>query len=307
MDNKILENIQNKKKELDSYRPLSSAITKKLSEQINIEWTYNTNAIEGNTLTLQETEIVIKNGITIGGKSLNDHLEAINHKQGIEYIEQIIKDKKEIDEIVIKELHYMILKGIDDNEAGKYRNQNVRIVGANIIPPQSIKVPKKMEELLKWYNQNKTKIFIPQLSAQMHYNFVCIHPFLDGNGRVSRLIMNLILMKNGYPPAIILNVDRKKYYRVLNEANLGNQEPFEDFIGRSIDRSLILYLNCIKPNLSEKEGFITLKEATKYCNYSQEYLSLLARKGKLTAIKLNNEWLTTQKDVEDYINKKYKK
>lgn len=307
MDNKILESIQNKKNELDSYRPLSSAIAKKLAEQIKIEWTYNTNAIEGNTLTLQETEIVIKNGITIGGKSLNEHLEAINHKQGIEYIEQIITEKKEINEEIIKELHYMILKGIDDTEAGKYRNQNVRIVGANIIPPQSIKVPSKMEELLNWYNENQTKISIPQLAAQMHYKLVCIHPFIDGNGRVSRLLMNLILMKNGYPPAIILNVDRKKYYKVLNEANLGKLEPFEDFIGRSIDRSLVLYLNSVKPNLQENEGFILLKDATQYCDYSQEYLSLLARKGKLSAIKLNNEWVTTKGNIEEYIKKKGKR
>jgi len=301
MDEKLLKSIEGKKKELDKYRPLNNSITQKLNDQFALEWTYNSNAIEGNTLSLQETEVVLNRGITIGGKSVNEHLEAINHKDGIKYIENIIGKKEEISELLNKELHRIILKGIDDLEAGVYRRHNVRIVGAFMIPPQSIKVKNKMEELMNWYYENKYLIPIPELAAQMHYKFVCIHPFIDGNGRVSRLLMNLILMSNGYPPAIILNVDRRKYYRVLNDANKGNEESFENFIGRSIERSLIIYLNSIKPDLSEKEGLINLKEATKYCNYSQEYLSLLARKGKLSAIKINKEWVTTQEAIEEYL------
>ena len=301
MDKKLLKSIEGKKKELDKYRPLNNSIAQKLNDQFALEWTYNSNAIEGNTLSLQETEVVLNRGITIGGKSVNEHLEAINHKDGIKYIEKIIGKKEEISELLIKELHRIILKGIDDLEAGVYRRHNVRIVGAFMIPPQAIKVKNKMEELMNWYYENKYLIPIPELAAKMHYKFVCIHPFIDGNGRVSRLLMNLILMSNGYPPAIILNVDRRKYYRVLNDANKGNEEAFENFIGRSIERSLIIYLNSIKPDLSEKEGLISLKEATKYCNYSQEYLSLLARKGKLSAIKINKEWVTTQEAIEEYL------
>ena len=301
MEEKLLKSIEGKKKELDKYRPLNNSITQKLNDQFALEWTYNSNAIEGNTLSLQETEVVLNRGITIGGKSVNEHLEAINHKEGIKYIEKIIGKKEEISELLIKELHRIILKGIDDLEAGVYRRHNVRIVGAFMIPPQAIKVKNKMEEFMNWYYENKYSIPIPELAAQMHYRFVCIHPFIDGNGRVSRLLMNLILMSNGYPPAIILNVDRRKYYRVLNDANKGNEESFENFIGRSIERSLIIYLNSIKPDLSEKESLISLKEATRYCNYSQEYLSLLARKGKLSAIKINKEWVTTQEAIEEYL------
>ncbi len=301
MESKLLSSLAGKKKELNKFRPINTAIAKKLEEQLSLEWTYNSNAIEGNTLSLHETEVVLNHGMTIGGKSVNEHLEAINHQKGIEFLKEIINKKIDISEEVIQKIHGMILRGIDDLEAGSYRRHNVRIVGAFLIPPQSIKINNKMEELIAWYYENKYKFEIPILAAQIHYRFVCIHPFIDGNGRVARLIMNLILMSNGYPPAIILKVDRKKYYRVLNDANQGNEENFENFIGRSIERSLIIYINSIKPDLSEKEGLINLKEATKYCDYSQEYLSLLARKGRLSAIKINKDWVTTREAIEEYL------
>ena len=301
MDDKLLKSIEGKKRELDSNRPLNASIVKKLNEQFAVEWTYNSNAIEGNTLSLNETEIVLNTGVTIGGKTVNEHLEAINHKEGIQYIESLISKSTELTEDAIRELHRLILKGIDDLEAGVYRRHNVRIVGARIIPPQAIKVKALMSELLTWYYEHIHILPIPVLAAQFHYRFVCIHPFIDGNGRVARLLMNLILMKHGFPSTVILKVDRKRYYRVLNEANIGSEESFENFIGRSIERSLIIYLNSIKPNTSEKQGFINLREASKYCDYSQEYLSLLARKGKLSAVKINKEWVTTREAIEEYV------
>ena len=307
MDKKLLISINGKKKELDSHRPLNASIVKKLNEQFALEWTYNSNAIEGNTLSLQETEIVLNRGITIGGKTVNEHLEAINHKEGISLIKEIIHQKMELSEEIIKEVHRIILKGIDDLEAGCYRRTNVRIVGARMIPPQAMKISKLMTELLNWYYENLKVLPTPELAALFHYKFVCIHPFIDGNGRVARLLMNLILMKNGYPPTVILKVDRKKYYRVLNDGNLGDLEPFVNFIGRAIERSLIIYLNSIIPNTNEKQGFINLREASKYCEYSQEYLSLLARKGKLSAIKMNKEWVTTREAIEEYVSEMKKK
>ena len=301
MDVKLLASIEDKKCEIDKNRPLNPSVDRKLQEQLALEWTYNSNAIEGNTLSLHETEVVLEQGITIGGKSVNEHLEAINHKDGIDFIKKIINKKEELSETVIRDSHRIILKGIDDLEAGSYRRTNVRIVGARLIPLQAIKVKNQINELLSWYYENMHILPPAVLSAKFHYRFVCIHPFIDGNGRFARLLMNLILMANGYPPAIILKVDRKRYYRVLNEANTGNDEPFEDFIGRSIERTLIIYLNSIRPNTSDKQGFISLKEATQHCDYSQEYLSLLARKGKLSAIKLNKEWVTTREALEKYI------
>jgi Fic family protein len=306
MNEKLLLSIEGKKHELDRYRPLPKAIVEKLRDEFIVEWTYNSNAIEGNTLSLQETELVINRGLTIGNKSLKEHFEAINHKAGIELVEQFVEKKKKLDDDFIKALHKVILKNIDDASAGVYRKTNVRILGAVHIPPNAAKIPRLIDEFLDWYYSNRYTMPIPELAAYAHYNLVCIHPFIDGNGRTSRLIMNLILMQNGYPPAVILNMDRKKYYRVLKQADLDKPQEFVDFIGRSIERSLIIYLNSIKPdnNDNEHQGYISLKEATKYCNYSLEYLSLLARKGKLPAIKFKRNWMTTREAIEDYKNNK---
>ncbi len=303
VNKKLLLSIEGKKKELDRYRPLPSGIVARLREQFTIEWTYNSNAIEGNTLTLQETALVINRGLTIGKKTLIEHFEAINHKEGIELVERFVERKKELDEEFIKSLHKVILKNIDDASAGVYRKTNVRILGAVHIPPNPIKIPDLIQEFLAWYYENKYVLSIPELAANVQYKFVCIHPFIDGNGRTSRLLMNLILMQHGYPPAVILNIDRKKYYRVLKMADLDRPQEFVDFIGRAIERSLIIYLNCIKPVTKETEhqGYISLKEASSYCEYSLEYLSLLARQGKLPAVKFNRNWMTTREALESYL------
>lgn len=305
MNEKLIESINGKKRELDRHRPLNPSIVRKLEEEFSIAWTYNSNAIEGNTLTLQETEIVLNTGVTIGGKTVKEHFEVINHKNGIDFVNSLVSKKENVTKETVKKLHALILKSIDDTEAGNYRRQNVRILGAHHIPPQSVKIPRLMGEFIEWFHENEYSMNIPQLASEIHYKLVMIHPFIDGNGRVARLLMNLILMKHGYPPAIILKVDRKKYYRVLNEANIGKKEPYEDFIGRSIERSLILYLNSVEPDQTEEKMFITLKEASKYCDYSSEYLSLLARKGRLAAVKINNkDWMTTIDAIEEYINTK---
>ena len=305
MNKKLLDSILGKKQELDRHRPLPPSMVRKLEEEFLVAWTYNSNAIEGNTLTLQETEIVLNSGVTIGGKTVNEHFEVINHKNGIDFVKSLVSKKENVTEKTIKQLHALILQSIDDTEAGSYRRQNVRILGARHIPPQSVKIPRLMSEFIQWFYKNEYSMPIPELVSGIHYKLVMIHPFIDGNGRVARLLMNLILMKHGYPPAIILKVDRKRYYRVLNEANIGKADFYEDFIGRSIERSLILYLNSIEPDQAEEKMFITLREASKYCDYSAEYLSLLARKGKLAAVKMNNkDWMTTQDALEEYTRTK---
>ena len=301
----LLKSIEGKKRELDSFRPLPAAIVRKLEEQFTIEWTYNTNAIEGNTLSLQETELVINRGITIGNKTMREHFEAINHKEGIQYLYSFVKKKKKLDEAALLELPKIILKNINDADGGHYRSANIMITGAIHIPPSGIKIQRLMNEFFEWYYKNKSKLSVVELAAWVHYKIVWIHPFIEGNGRTARLLMNLLLIQNGYPPAVILNLDRRKYYRLLKEADRENHNGFIDFIGRSIERSLLIYLNTIKSqnDTENKYGYISLLEASKQCDYSMEYLSFLARTGKLQAIKIRRNWMTTREAVLDYVKK----
>ena len=224
---------------LNSYRPLSSTELKSLKKAINLEWTYNSNGIEGNTLTLKETKVVLE-GITVGGKTLKEHLEAINHKKAIEYLDSLINS--ELTEFNIKELHQLILKGIDDENAGRYRLSNVTISGAIHKPPDYTKVSELMEKLLVDYKSWSQ--FHPIIkSSLLHIELVGIHPFVDGNGRTSRLLMNLELMKSGYVPVIIRKADRLKYYEVLDIAHTtGNYEKFVELIAALENEMLDRYI-----------------------------------------------------------------
>lgn len=218
--------VDEKLAKLNNKRPLSKEAAESLQNVINLEWTYNSNGIEGNTLTLKETKVVLE-GITIGGKSIKEHLEVINHENAIEYLENLLKYKSEISEWNIKELHHLVLKGIDDFNAGRYRTDNVFIRGANHVPPNFIKVPELMEKLIINYDEwNK---YHPIVRATLlHGELVKIHPFIDGNGRTSRLVMNMDLMRSGYVPVIIKKENRLRYYEVLDKAHV--EEDYTDFI-----------------------------------------------------------------------------
>lgn len=304
MDKKILMRVEEYKKKLDSLRPFSKAALDRLHKQIIVEWTFNSNAIEGNTLTLKETELILNEGITISGKPLCEHFEAINHKDAILALEDFIAKKAEFSEEVMLNLHKIILKSINEKEAGSYRSQNVRILAAFHIPPDYHKVKNLMRKMLYWFKENRKRMHPVELSALIHHKLVSIHPFIDGNGRCARLTMNLLLMQKGYPPTVILKTDRKKYYRLLAEADTGKTEGFINFILRSAERSLLIYLQALgKTDVKsyDKQGYISLKEAEKYCPYSQEYLSLLARRGKLSAVKFQRNWMTTQDAIKEYL------
>jgi Fic family protein len=303
IDGKLLKSIEGKKRELDSFRPFSPEIVRKLDEQFTLEWTYNSNAIEGNTLNLQETDLVINRGLTIGNKTLKEHFEAINHKECIRLLYDFVKKKKELDESIILDIHRIILKNIDDADAGRYRNVNVMMMGAVHLPPSAVKIPKLMAEFIEWYYEHKSRLSVVELAAWVHYKLVYIHPFIDGNGRTSRLLMNLLLLQNGYPPAVILHIDRKRYYQALKEADGERYENYFNFIGRAVERSLLIYLNALKSKNDKEDryGYMGLQEAAKLCDYSVEYLSYLARTGRLKAIKMRKNWLTTREALIDHI------
>lgn len=295
INQELYKKLVKKKKELDKLRPFPKAALQELKKQLEIELTYNSNAIEGNSLTLQETRLVLEHGITIKGKSLKDHFEAINHKEAILFVEDSLKE--EINKKLIKKLNELVLDKIYEDERGRYRTTNVRILGAIKSPPQAEKVPKLMNNFIEYVTKNSDNLNAIEMAAAMHYKLVEIHPFVDGNGRTARLLMNLFLMKHGYPITIVLKNDRKKYYQTLKEADRGNMKPFIDFIGYCVNRSLGIYLSAFKEGME----YISVKEAAKGTSYTQEYLSLLARKGRLDAIKLGRNWIVTKKTVEDYV------
>ena len=222
----FFDEVDNLKKELDNKRPIPKDTLRTLQEKINLEWTYNSNGIEGNTLTLRETQVVLE-GITVGGKSIKEHLEAINHEHAILFLNDLVKDDDPITEWNIKNIHTLILKEIDNENAGRYRSENVTIKGATHIPPDFVKVPELMEKLILNYKTwNK---YHPIIRATLlHGELVKIHPFVDGNGRTSRLIMNLDLMKHGFNPVIIKKENRLQYYEALDKAN--TTRDYTDFI-----------------------------------------------------------------------------
>lgn len=295
--NKLLARIDLAKNIIDSHRPFPDVVLSRLRHNLIIEWTYNSNAIEGNTLTLKETLLVLEDGLTIGKKSLKEHLEAINHKEAIIFVEDLASTSHKITERNIKEIHSLILKEIDKDYAGRYRDIQVRISGSSHLPPDPLFVPELMEQFAeKWLANSRQH---PVIQASMaHFELVSIHPFIDGNGRAARLLMNLILMKHGYFPAVILKNDRKKYYDTLEKGHRGKTDDFIFFVGRALERTINLYLEAI-PNV--KTNFLTLAEAAKISPYSKDYLNILARRGSIPAFKLKRNWLVSKEALEGYI------
>lgn len=240
----LLSTILTKKSLLDSLKASPKVNPEELDQWLKIELTYTSNAIEGNTLTHAETAQVIEKGITVGGKSLQDHLEAINHIQALDKILQFTNSNlKVITERFILDLHQIILQKIDDTNSGRYRNVSVRIAGSRVIMPNAAKVSELMANFITWLHQ-QPKENAPETAIDTHYKLVTIHPFVDGNGRTARLIMNLVLMQSGFPPVIIPKEDRQEYLRVIEKAQLGGSIlPYQNFMYHAIDKSLERSLN----------------------------------------------------------------
>ncbi len=244
LDDNYFDKVDSLKEELDSKRPIPKETLKSLRESINLEWTYNSNGIEGNTLTLRETQVVLE-GITVGGKSIKEHLEVINHEKAILFLDDLVKDNEPISEWNIKNIHQLILKDIDNENAGRYRKENVTIKGAIHIPPDYLKVPELMGRLVLTYNNWREYHPIIQ-AALLHGELVKIHPFIDGNGRTSRLLMNLVLMNKGYTPVIIKKESRLKYYEALDKAHTtGDYTDFVKLVNKLEIEMLNKYLELL--------------------------------------------------------------
>ena len=238
----LLETIDNKKKQLESKRPLTAGEVERLREEFMVEFTYNSNAIEGNTLTLGETDLVLK-GLTIDKKPLKDHLEVIGHKEAFEYVVQLVEDNIPISEKIIKEIHYLLLSDKKDDR-GVYRRVPVRIMGARHEPVQPYLIQPKMEQLLLDYKDSKEHT-ITKL-ARFHIEFESIHPFIDGNGRTGRLLVNLEFMKAGFPPIDIKFTDRIEYYRAFDKYHLKDDlSGMEKLFSRYMNERLDMYLKML--------------------------------------------------------------
>src|SRR3989344_6889495 len=305
----ILKQLTIKKNKLDTYRPLPTELVKNLDEWFKVELTYTSNAIEGNTLTRAETALVVEKGLTVQGKSLTEHLEATNHVEALEYIKTLVgKKRQSISENDILDIHRLILNKIEESNAGRYRTQHARLTETDVVLPNPVKVPDLMEEFVKWL-VSETEDHIVKISANAHYKLVSIHPFSDGNGRTSRLLMNLTLMPEGYPPAIIRKEDRLAYINSLEKAQKGHGlDDFYNLIYEAVDRSLDIYLEAIEPdrvNVAEpspEQRFYTTEEVAKLLQVNPESVRRYVRSGNLRAVKLGGKFIRIDRaDLDRFI------
>lgn len=239
----LLSSIEEKKAHLDTLRPLTSGEVQRLNEEFTIEYTYNSNAIEGNTLTLKETALVLQ-GLTIDQKPLKDHLEVIGHREAFEFVQSLVSDEIGLTEKVIKDIHYLVLSDKKEDR-GIYRRVPVQIIGASNEPAQPYMIRPLMETLLLDYQKSNEPI-VSKL-ARFHIEFESIHPFIDGNGRTGRLLVNLELMKAGYPPIDIKFSDRLKYYKAFEDYHLkGSLSTMEDLFAGYLNERLDRYIKILE-------------------------------------------------------------
>lgn len=239
----LLEIIDQKKKELDSRRPLTEGEVARLNEDFAIEYTYNSNAIEGNTLTLRETDMVLR-GLTVDQKPLKEHMEVVGHKEAFDYVRELVQENVPLSERVIQQIHFIVLADKRDDR-GVYRRVPVRIMGAHHEPVQPYMIQPSMEQLMVRYAES-TEHIVTKL-ARFHIEFEGIHPFIDGNGRTGRLLVNLELMKAGFPPIDIKFTDRKAYYDAFDDYHVkDNLEPMEKLFAGYINARLDQYLSMIQ-------------------------------------------------------------
>ncbi|OGH10172.1 MAG: hypothetical protein A2152_03325 [Candidatus Levybacteria bacterium RBG_16_35_6] len=310
MDNK-LHQLDAKKKLLDSYKPLQNDLIKNLEEWFRIELTYTSNAIEGNTLTRQETAMVVEEGLTVQGKSLTEHQEAINLAEAFDYIQTLVDKKRQnLTARNILDIHSIILNKIDDTNKGRYRNIAVRLKGSETILPNALKVPELMEEFIKWL-QGDNPDHPVKVAIDAHLKLVSIHPFVDGNGRTARLLMNLLLMQAGFPSGIIRKEDRNTYINSLEKGQTKNDlTDYYTIMFEAVDRSLDIYLEAVQPErvgmqeLNLQQRFYTTAEVAKLLQVDPETVRRYVRQGKLRAVKLGGKFIRIDKtDLDKFIEK----
>ena len=279
------EKLAAKKKLLDECSPLPDALVRNLDGWFRVELTYTSNAIEENTLGRRETALVIEKGLTVGGKSLLEHLEAVNHAHALDWVRKQVKRKPHsLTEKDILHVHYLITKGIDDLNAGCYRVTPVRISGSAVVLPNPRRVPDLMNGFVKWLRL-ATDLHPVEMAAEAHYRLVTIHPFTDGNGRTARLLMNMVLLMSGYPAAIIRKRDRLAYIDSLEKAQLGgSKDAYLKIVTRAVNRSLDIYLKAVKDEegaVSDSGTLLKIGELAKTVNQRNSTIRHWTKEGLL--------------------------
>ena len=240
----LIHDIERKKAQLDRLRPLSGAALAQLQKHYDVELTYTSNAIEGNTLTLRETAELIEHGITVGGKPLRDHLEAVDHYDAVQWVRALAAASPPLDEATICELHRRIVLRSQPEIAGIYSRLPPRIAGSPVVFPNPAKIPQLMAELDTWLKAAPSD---PRAAFEGHFRLTAIHPFADGNGRTARLLMNMMLLRGGYPPVAVRPQDRKMYLDALERGSLAEDlDPFQVFMHERLDATLVEYLSALR-------------------------------------------------------------
>lgn len=295
MDTRIARRLLQKKKQLDMYRPMESFTVQRLHQDLRLLATYHSNAIEGNTLTLHETQMVLEYGITVDGHPLREYLEATNHAEAFDSLLQLAERPITVE--TIQRLHYLVMNKIDPH-AGELRQVQVYIRGANFTPPSAKDVPLYLAQWVHWLTSDTALRYESVMRAAIaHHDFEAVHPFTDGNGRVGRLLLNLMLMQDGYPPALILREWRSRYIQSLQQAHSGNYSPLIDLIGLAVEHALDLYLEACVESTAH---LLPLKELAPLFNTTVDYLGLLARQGKFEAKKRGLYWYASREAVHQY-------
>jgi len=295
MNGRIHRRILEKKNRVEGHRPLHPDLVTRIGEDVLVEYVHSSNVLEGSTLTLGETEAVIR-GMTVGGKTIREIQEARNHPGAVEYIVGLARGRAPVTEGTVREVHRLLLEGILEGP-GEYRTGMIAVPGASFTPPRSAEIPRLVRELVDWLEGNPWEYTPVELAARFMHRFLIVHPFHDGNGRAARILMNLVLLRSGYPTLTNISYrDRKRYLEALGEADLGNPGLLVNFVAMSVEEALTRYLVAIE----ELETF-SLREAAGRTPYSAKYLNLRARDGSLGAYKLGRNWRVTGEDLEKYV------
>ncbi len=297
LEPRLAERLARKKAMLDRQRPLRPGILQRLHEDLRIRLTYHSNAIEGNTLDLRETQVVVEEGITIGGHSLREHLEATNHAEAYDHLRDLVTKATPITVETLLSLHALVLNRLNPT-AGQFRTAPVYIRGSDLILPHARDVPELMTQWVSWLNTDGLRYDPVIRAALAHHGFVAVHPFEDGNGRTGRLLLNLMLLRDGYAPAFVLRGWAERYRSALGAADRGNFTPLVNVVGQAAEAGLDFYLEAC--NARPDELYQPLSHLARATGRDPNYLGLLVRQGKLEAVKRGGRWYSTLAAVQQY-------